>query len=254
MIINKSTKAAAFIVSGMWLASHGLTVQGKSNEVPDATVDVYELLYDEQEKGTDIYTTRMLVSDRYLRIDDLEDDSGYIVYDNKIRTIYSVSHFDKAILVMGPYAYKKPDLSGQVKTSYKRLKNSPEIAGHKVHSHSVTTLVENNNETCTEIHLAENLLPEVTGIFRQYQRIVAGQQVMNLDSTPEEYRTACFLADQVYNDGAYYEKGLPIQELHSNGKKKLLKDYKKKKISTKMFDLPDNYREYSLQKRSAEGG
>ena len=44
------------------------------------------------------------MSENFIRIDDSEDadkdESGYIVFDLKTNTIYSVSHFDKTILVI----------------------------------------------------------------------------------------------------------------------------------------------------------
>jgi hypothetical protein len=220
-----------------------------------AQSDVYELIYNEQEPGTDVYEVRFVVSDEYIRIDnsgDAGDDggnaagddmgSGYIVYDHNKRTIYSVSHFDKSILVIPHYEYTKPDIENKVKATYKALTDAPKISDKTVYSYTAHA----DSEKCMDIQLVSGLLPEVTKILKAYQGIVAGQQVKFLKTTPVEYQTACFLYDQVYNDGKYYEKGLPIQEWHSNGKQRILVSYKKIQVDSNIYDLPNDYREYSL--------
>jgi hypothetical protein len=83
-------------------------------------------------------------------------------------------------------------------------------------------------------------------IFVSYQKVLAGQQSRLLNATPEEYRSPCFLYDQIYNEGDYYRKGLPIQEWHSNGKRRLLVSYRKVNIDPEIFQIEQTYQKYSL--------
>ena len=61
-------------------------------------LDAVELIYKEIEENTEPYTVRYQVTRDHIRIDDESDSSGYIVFDIKGNTIYSVSHYDKSIL------------------------------------------------------------------------------------------------------------------------------------------------------------
>ena len=96
------------------------------------------------------------------------------------------------------------------------------------------------------ILLAEGLLPEVGSIFSSYQKILTGQQSRLIDATPKEYQSSCFLSDQVFNEGDYYHKGLPVQEWHSNGKTRSLVSYRKVKVDELMFKPEEAYKNYSL--------
>lgn len=208
-------------------------------------IPVYELQYDEQEEGTDVYRLRMMASDKFLRIDDLSDDSGYILYNDSNRTIYSVNHPEQSILVIRAHDYKMPDSKTKVVVSYKSLDDAPEIAGKKVYRYQLRTMVT-PSDVCIDVQLVEGMLPEVTKILHAYQKVMSSQQVQNLPATPEEYRTDCFLYGQVYNEGDYYEKGLPVQEWHSTGKKRLLAGFNEAEVSSDLFHIPENYRQYSI--------
>ena len=48
----------------------------------------------------DEYPVRMLVSEKFLRIEDGDTRDGFIVFDRAARTIYSVSHAGKSTLVL----------------------------------------------------------------------------------------------------------------------------------------------------------
>jgi len=208
-------------------------------------VSAYEILYHEQETGTDVYPVRFIVTNRFIRIDDLSDNSGYILYDDKEHKIYSVSHFDKAVLVIPAYKYEKPAMQDKVEKVYEPFLDAPKISGKAVYNYRVNSSSD-SKDVCVDIQLVPGLLPEVTKILRQYQKVVVGQQAKTLKNTPEEYQTTCFIYNQIFNDGEYYLKGMPIQEWHSNGKKRVLTSYKKKDVDAKLFEHAEEYREYSL--------
>ncbi|MFC1589674.1 hypothetical protein ACFL3P_05350 [Pseudomonadota bacterium] len=211
----------------------------------DGSVEAYELTYVEQEPGADPYQVKFLVTDRYLRIDHQGDQSGYIIYDDKQHLIHSVTHPDQSILVIKQYDYQAPDLSRLVDLEYYVIPDAPKIAGKAITSYRVTATGD-AKEKCMDIKLAEGLLPEVADILTAYHKMLAGQQSRLLKTTPEEYRTSCFLYDQVFNKGDYYRKGLPIQEWHSNGKTRLLMSYKKVKVDAELFQVEESYQQYSL--------
>lgn len=212
----------------------------------DATI-AYELHYDEQEPGTGIYRNRYLLTDNYLRIDEPGEDSGYILFDNSKSIIYSVTHYDRSILVIKADAYKQPEMRDRISINYSLLPEAPQIASRPVYNYRVVSAEnETEKETCMDIQLVEGLLPDVTRMLRAYQKVVASQQAKLLNNTPEEFQTTCFLYDQVFNEGLYYDKGLPVQEWHSNHKKKLLSGYKTIEVDPNLFVVPGDYRQYSV--------
>jgi hypothetical protein len=219
---------------------------------------VYQLSYIEREPGTDEYEVTMLVSDRYIRIDETDEKSGYIIYDDKDKVIYSVSHFDKSVLVIKEYPFSEGSSPVKAGVEYLQLDDAPSVSGKAIFNYRVFIDDENKKntadageeKTCTEIQLVEGLLPEVRKILQNYQKVVSGQQVKMTDNKITEIQTDCYYADQIYNLGAYYEKGLPIQEWHSNERSRLLTGYDKISVDPEKFKVPADYKQFSVDKDS----
>ena len=211
---------------------------------------VYQLSYIEREPGIDDYEITMLVSERYIRIDQAGEDNGFIIYDDKDRVIYSVSHQDKSILVINEHAFSEDKMPVKYQTEYLELADAPTVSGKTIFNYRVYVDEGNKEETCLEIQLVENLLPEVSNLLKNYQQVVSGQQVKMTDNKISEMQTACYFVDQIYNMGRYYEKGLPIQEWHSNERFKILSTYKKVDINPGKFLVPEQYRQFSVDKNS----
>lgn len=212
----------------------------------DKQLKVYQLMYQEREPGVDPYEVRMLVADKKIRIDTMDDDSGYIVYDDESHTIFSVSHYDKKILVIKPRKFKAEDSGIKSTTEYLQLSDAPKVSGKSIYNYSVHAGEGKAQQTCIDLQLVEGLLPEVTKILKNYQKVISGQQVQLLKKTIKDVQTPCYLVDQIYNEGTYYDKGLPIQEWHSNEKSKILMNYKQVKIKSDIFDLPEGYARFSI--------
>jgi hypothetical protein len=216
----------------------------------DDSIQVTELRYIEREPGVDDFELVMQVSDRYIRIDDLTDDSGYIVYDDADRTIYSVSHFDKSVLIIKPFRFSEKESPAKHQVEFLELSDAPTVSGNKVFNYRVFTGEGDIEETCTEVQLVENLLPEVRAMMKNYLNVVSGQQVKMTDNKVTDVQTACYYIDQIYNTGAYYDKGFPIQEWHSNGRFKALTSFDTVVSSKLRFEVPDDYRQFSIDKNS----
>ena len=210
-------------------------------------INAVKLVYQEQEEGVDPYVVTFTVSSDFLRIDDESDDSGYIVFDIGKNSIYSVSHFDKSILVIAQYPETKHDPDFEIAIEYQALENAPMISGKQVYNYRVKAIAGDKSDTCMDIQLVPGLLPEVSKTLQSFQQIISGQHVNGLKKTPEEYQTPCYLVDQVYNKGDYYSKGLPIQEWHSNEKRRQLMNFEEAEVDASIFKIPQEYRQYSLK-------
>ena len=211
------------------------------------SVNAVKLTYQEQEQGVDPYVVTYTMSSEFLRIDDEADNSGYIIYDLKQNRIYSISHYDQSILVVPQYPEKEFKPGFNLDIEYKLLENAPMISQKKVYSYRVTAVTKVTSETCMDIQLVPGLLPEVTKSLQSFQKIISAQHTLNLEQTPEEFKTPCYLVDQVYNKGDYYSKGLPIQEWHSNDKRRQLMNFENTEADAEIFKIPQEYRQYSLK-------
>ena len=218
------------------------------------TEQVYKLSYLEREPETDEYEVTMLLSSRYIRVDEEGDNTGFIVYDDNDKIIYSVSHDDQSVLVIKQHVFSTADLPVKPTIEYLQLADAPMVSGKNVFNYRVY-INENNSEakidneseeTCLEVQLVENLLPEVRDILQNYQKVISGQQVKMADNKITELQTACYYIDQVYNTGAYFEKGLPIQEWHNNERSRILTGYSKVSVDSDKFKIPQDYRQFSI--------
>ncbi len=220
-----------------------LTSSANANEMTNAV----KLTYQEIEESIDPYIVTYTVSSNHIRIDDESDSSGYIIYDIKENRIFSVSHYDQSILVIPEYRVNdfKPDF--KIDIEYMVLEDAPTISGKKVYSYRVKVVTDTTSENCMDIQLVPGLLPAAASTLQKFQGIMSGQHVTTLGQTPEEYRTPCYLVDQVYNKGDYYSKGLPIQEWHSNGKIRQLLNFEDVEVDASIFKIPQEYRRYSLK-------
>ena len=237
------------LLSVLLALSSAISAQTKKD-----TEQVYKFSYLEREPETDEYEVTMLVSSRYIRVDEEGDNSGFIVYDDKDKIIYSVSHDDQSVLVIKQHVFSTADLPVKPTIEYLQLADAPMVSGKNVFNYRVY-INENNSEakidneseeTCLEVQLVENLLPEVRVILQNYQKVISGQQVKMADNKITELQTACYYIDQVYNTGGYFEKGLPIQEWHNNERSRILTGYSKVSIAPDKFKIPQDYRQFSI--------
>ena len=226
-------------------ASASISAKTKNN-----TQQVYQLSYIEREPGVDEYEVTMLVSDRYIRIDQVDEDSGFIIYDDKDKVIYSVSHHDKSVLVIKEHDFSEKKSPVKYEVEYLELADAPKVSGNVIFNYRVYTDKGGDEETCLEMQIVEKLLPEVTRLLKNYQNVVSGQQVRMTDNKVNDVQTACYFVDQIYNKGKYYDKGLPIQEWHSNERFKVLSSYKKISVTADKFTIPEKYRQFSVDKNS----
>jgi hypothetical protein len=259
-------KTSTFLAIIFLLPSNVLYAKAKQEDLNPANLNqadiknqqVYQLSYIEREPGTDEYEVTMLVSDRYIRVDETDEKSGYIIYDDKDKVIYSVSHFDKSVLVIKEYPFSEGSSPVKAGVEYLQLDDAPSVSGKEIFNYRIfiddknkkNTTDAGEEETCTEIQLVEGLLPEVRKILQNYQKVISGQQVKMTDNKITDIQTECYYADQIYNLGNYYEKGLPIQEWHSNERSRLLTGYDKISVDPGKFKVPADYKQFTVDKDS----
>lgn len=234
------SKLAVMIV----VTTVALTTTGCATLTPPADT---LLNFTEQDRGGTPYATRMLVSQDYLRIDDVRpeegENAGFVLLDRKARTVYSVSPGDKTILMIKPLpiALQRPE---SFALSVERDKESiPKVDGKKVVHYRLLT----EREPCMEVYAAAGLLPQVVTALREYLEILAGEQAQTEMHILKIERSLCDLADLVFAPARYLDHGFPVRQVSHNGHARQLVDYKIDAVlEDGWYTLPQDYRRYSI--------
>ncbi|HED33553.1 MAG TPA: hypothetical protein ENJ08_04935 [Gammaproteobacteria bacterium] len=206
------------------------------------------LYYDEVEEGLEAQHMRYLINDQFMRIDDGSEQADFILFDIRGKIIYSVNHDDQTILKIEYKKWQKPEFDFSQTDDLKALPDAPEIHNKQVYSYQFKA----GGQVCTQVFLIKNTWPQQMKTMYLYQQVLSGQQVATLKNTPVELHTPCFLVDQVYHAGDYYQMGMPVQITYSRGYAKLLRDFKEIKVDEALFELPKAYEVYKAFSEQAK--
>ncbi|MGB5304903.1 MAG: hypothetical protein WBO57_01550 [Gammaproteobacteria bacterium] len=203
------------------------------------------LLYKEQEAGTAGYPVRVLINAAHLRLDDGYEGSDFILMERKSRTIYSVSHEEKRILVMtAPAVDQRPPADLDISVEQEEDAGSPLIAGVR----PVQVRIKANNEVCFQAILVPGLLPAAVAGLIEYAQALGDRQLDVLDEVPESVRTPCYLARYAYAPAQHLRQGLPVQEWDVYGYRRALVDFKEPEtVLPTLFLLPPDYERIRIE-------
>jgi len=207
--------------------------------VQAATVTGDVLVWQEQEPGVEPYVNRMLITADHLRSDDGDDHGDYLLFDRRTGILYSVSHERRTLLVVT--ADPVPADAGprpEVRVEVGSDPAAPSIAGRVVKE----VRLHSGGALCMQATVVPGLLPDAAAALREMRTRLAGRQYRDLDKTPEEFRTPCFLANYVYETGRALETGLPVQESVRGGMQRMLQDFRAgQTLPATLFGLPAGY-------------
>jgi hypothetical protein len=186
------------------------------------------------------YPVRMLVNEKFLRIEDGDTPDGFIVFDRTTRIIYSVSHTGRSTLVLHALPVKlampKP-FENKIEQQKETL---PAVDGQSVIHFRLVT----NHQRCFDVYAAEGLLPEAVAALREYHETLAGEQAAMQANMPVGVQSACDLADQVFFPARYLEHGFPVRQVNFAGVTRQLVSYKRDvPVEQGIFDIPKDYKQ-----------
>ena len=198
------------------------------------------LSFSESGPDGDVYPVRMLINERFLRIEDGDVRDGFIVFDRAKKTVYSVSHTDKTTLVLHaePVKLNPPKaFAHQVERDGEKL---PDVGGRAVTHYRLLT----NREPCFDVYAADGLLPEALAALREYHRTLAGEQSAMQASVPAGFQSACDLAEYVFLPARHLEFGFPVRQISRAGVMRQLVDFKTGvPVEKGLFDVPADYKQ-----------
>ena len=189
------------------------------------------------------YSSRLIVTPDFLRFDEGKDDSDFLLFDRKTKTIYNTSTQDETILVIHNQAVALPNKSDWEHNVDTDNKKSPSVGGKTVKHWVLLT----NNVVCYDLYAAQDLLPEVTSALSEYRQVLATQQAEIYVSTLERKRDVCDLANNVYMPDRYLKHGFPVKYRDRDGRGEELVGYKEAvEVKPGLFKLPAGFKEYSI--------
>jgi hypothetical protein len=229
----------------VWLLASGMACLLSTVSAESAQVQATLLMWEEQEAGIAPYPSRMLVTVDFLRSDDGNDDGDFILFDRQTRRIYSVSHGQRSVLLIE--ASPPPEMApmqSQLQESLQSDPEAPTIAGQSASHFQLSS----GDQVCLQATVVPGLMPEVVAALREMQAVLAARQYRDLDKTPENYRTPCFLANYIYAIDRHLQAGFPILELRQDGWQRTLLDFQSAQpVAAELFSVPKGYSEERLQ-------
>lgn len=202
------------------------------------------LYYAEQETGGEPFRTRMIVTPRWLRIDDGAGSPDFLLFDRRDRTIYNLSAADSSILVLPPLAVGVSSPLALQNRMEKDDQKFPAVGDRPVTYYRLHT----NGKLCYDLYAAEGLLPEVVQALREYRGALAGQQAVPLPDMPKELLTGCDLANNIFMPVRYLDYGLPVRLVETGVRTSELLDFQDDFDAVPgLFELPAGYRRVTLE-------
>jgi hypothetical protein len=205
----------------------------------DKVTGVSIILFAEQEAGIDPYPVRILTSTDYVRIDDGYDESDYVLFDRRSRTLFSVSHDDHSVLEIRNHPFSGSLPADLTLTEIPFTDNeAPTIAGKQPLQFEYLA----NGASCYHTISVSGLLDEAVTGMAEYAMALGERQLDNMQSVPETMQTPCFLSRYVYAPGRHYTHGLPVQVWDDAGFYRSLTDFRSgETVRAALFDIPGDY-------------
>lgn len=200
--------------------------------------------FEEQEVDSEKYRSRLIVTPEYMRLDDGEGSTDFVLFDRKKRVIYSTNSMDKHTLVI---KWRKMSL-----TMPESLKNRIETVKElvpSIASQPVTHLrLYTNNKQCYDLFAAKGLLPKVVKAMIEFQETLAVEHADFMRDAPLQTASDCDRVNNVFNPARYLRFGFPVHARDYLGRSRQMVDYKTgEKVDKKLFVLPEGFKQYSTQ-------
>ncbi len=202
------------------------------------------LYYAEQDAGGTPYRTRMIVTGRWLRIDDGPESRDFLLFDRRDRTIYNLNAADQSILVLPSLAVGVSSPLALYHRAEKDAEPFPAVGNRPVVHYRLHT----NDTLCYDLYAADGLLPGAVQALREYRQALAGQQAVPLSSMPKELLAGCDLANNIFLPARHLEHGLPVRVAEVGVRTTELVDYNADfEAPPALFELPAAYKRVTIE-------
>lgn len=200
--------------------------------------------FEEAEPGIEPYPVRMIVTAKWMRIDNGNDDDDFLVFDRSAGRISSINREDKNVFLIAPENAEIPEADRpRIEEKQYDVSDMPSMNGVKPTHKSISV----NGQLCRDTVAVKGLLTDVLLASKEYLTVLALQQYHLLDKTPEDLRDPCMLANLIYWPVEHLAHGFPIRESDYRGFVRELSDFESTQVPPRLFDIPDGLQEVSIR-------
>ncbi|MGD8925991.1 MAG: hypothetical protein PVG20_04030 [Thioalkalispiraceae bacterium] len=203
------------------------------------------IMFIEQEQGVDPYQTRLLVTPEFIRFDDGNKSSSFLLFDRKKNIAYNVDHDTKTIMRVES---KKINVNSPFELKYldkkvDDLKDAPSIKNIKpIHRQLLT-----NDQVCLDVVSVDGLMPEAVLALKEYHLLLASDSASTFNNIPADMQDPCDISMSTFAPIRHLEYGFPVHEWKP-GYTRHLKTYDDDyQVAPELLKLPEDYFAYSVQ-------
>ncbi|HEB55944.1 MAG TPA: hypothetical protein ENI98_06485 [Gammaproteobacteria bacterium] len=204
------------------------------------------LTFDEHEQDVDPYQTRVIVTADYMRFDDGEGASDFILFDRRANIIFNVNSGDRTIMSVAPQAVTAvaPFKLNNEAHKLDNMKDAPSIAGIKPQHYVFST----NQQHCYDVVAVDGLFNDVLKATRAFNAIIASHNAATLENLPADQQDPCDLSHDIFAYNRYLQFGFPIREWDIHGKGRALANFRENvSLNKNLFVLPPGYKRFSVK-------
>ena len=208
-----------------------------------ASEQVLLLIFKEQDASGGAFISRMIVSEKFLRLDYGPAQSDFILFDRQSKIIKSVVYSTRTVMIINPrkitqHSPIKIDTSSeQISSDQVNILNSSEMLHIRFFA---------NKDRCLDSFIIPKLLPSVTQALTQYYEVLAGEHAQTIHLIPGDIIDACDLAMNIFSSARRFDSGFPIRESILNGTERILLDYDENFMLDEQWrHIPEAFKPYS---------
>lgn len=202
------------------------------------------LLYQEHEPGLEPFTTRIIVTEAYLRMDDGAAGDGFVLLDRSRRVIHSVNASDGSVLTI-PWTERPMDPPIPLETGREELAlaDAPEVAGHRPVHYRYTV----NGEGCLDVIAVPGLADDAAAAMGEYREVLASEHRRMLPMVPADQHQGCDLVRNVFDPALGSVRGVPLRQWDDRGYRRTLTDFDLSfQAAPELFRVPGGLRQTTL--------
>jgi len=190
--------------------------------------EMIALRYVDQDPGDPPYSTRILVTPDFLRMDGGEDDGDFVLLDRRQRQVINVMRDNGLAMVFTPGTLP-PKPTGW----------SPRLDAQAGAPGTRRYRLTLNGVVCSEGVAAAAAAPDAARAMAELKAVLAATQYRVWKDTPRDLQHDCDLANQVWEAGATFELGLPLQEREFTGRTRQFERESSEPMQPELFRVPD---------------
>ena len=241
IIIKSVTLALAMMIS------FGCDQQQSTNE-PQKLVSesgATMLNFVEHERGVDPYSTRLIVTEEFLRFDDGEGSADFVLLDRNEDVIYSVNSGERTVMAVHE---KEVDLQPpyELELTHKKIEmqQAPAIEGVQPQHYEFSA----NGDKCYQVIAVQGLMPDVVVALQEFTDLLASDSKQTFNNLPADLQKPCNISMNTFAPSRHLALGFPIQEWSTNGAGRALVDYQLDfQPDASLFVLPADYSRFTVQ-------